>query len=46
MAGIGGHGKRVPMDCEKAGIDVDFYFKTIHPESYWFAIPQEQTQPR
>lgn len=45
VAGIGGHDKRVPMECEKAGIDVDFYFKTIHPESYWGAIREEDKRP-
>jgi len=45
IAGIGGHDRRVPMDCEKAGIDADFYFKTIHPESYWSAIPKQQRKP-
>ena len=45
VAGIGGHDKRVPMECEKAGIDCDFYFKTIHPESYWGAIDEEDKKP-
>ena len=45
IAGIGGHDKRVPVACEKAGIDVDFYFKTIHPESYWGAIREEDKRP-
>jgi hypothetical protein len=45
VAGIGGHDKRVPVACEKAGIDVDFYFKTIHPESYWGAIPEQNKRP-
>lgn len=45
FAGIGGHDKRVPLECEKAGIDCDYYFKTIHPDSYWGAIPQEQKKP-
>jgi len=45
VAGIGGHDKRVPMECEKAGIDVDFYFKTIHPDTYWGAIREEEKRP-
>ena len=45
IAGIGGHDKSVPIECEKAGIDVDFYFKTIHPESYWGAIKEEDKRP-
>jgi len=44
-AGIGGHDKRVPVECEKAGIDCDFYFKTIHPESYRGAIREEDKKP-
>ena len=42
FAGIGGHDKLVPMTCEKQGVDTDFYFKTIHPETYWSAIPKDQ----
>jgi hypothetical protein len=45
IAGIGGHDKRVPMAIEKEGLDLDFYFKTIHPESYWGAIPEEEKRP-
>jgi hypothetical protein len=45
IGGVGGHDKRVPIACEKAGIDADFYFKTIHPETYWSAIPEEQRIP-
>lgn len=45
LAGIGGHDKRVPVVCEKAGIDADYYFKTIHPESYWGALKEEEKEP-
>jgi hypothetical protein len=45
FAGIGGHDKRVPIECEKEGIDCDYYFKTIHPESYWGALPEDQKKP-
>ena len=45
LAGIGGHDKRVPIECEKAGIDCDYYFKTIHPESYWGALSEKQKKP-
>jgi hypothetical protein len=45
IAGIGGHDKRVPMECEQAGIDVDFYFKTIHPDTYWGVIEEEDKRP-
>ena len=45
IAGVGGHDKRVPVACEKAGIDVDFHFKTIHPESYWGTVREEEKMP-
>jgi len=35
LAGIGGHTVEVPMACEEAGIDVDFYMKTLHSSDYW-----------
>ena len=35
LAGIGGHSVEVPMVCEEAGIDVDFYMKTLHSSDYW-----------
>jgi hypothetical protein len=31
----------VPVACEKAGIDVDFYMKTLHSDNYWSATPKE-----
>ena len=45
LAGVGGHDVRVPMECEKSGINVDFYFKTIHPDTYWDAIPENERRP-
>lgn len=36
-AGIAGHMIEVPMACEKAGIDVDFYMKTLNAKNYWSA---------
>jgi hypothetical protein len=42
IAGVGGHSKNVPIACEKAGIDVDFYFKTIHHDNYFSATPKDQ----
>lgn len=35
LAGVGGHTVEVPMACEEAGIDVDFYMKTLHSSDYW-----------
>ena len=37
VAGIGGHKVEVPMACEKAGVDPDFYMKTLHSLTYWSA---------
>ena len=41
IAGIGGHSIEVPIAVEKAGIDVDFYMKTLHHGNYWSATPKE-----
>jgi hypothetical protein len=41
IAGIGGHSIEVPVAVEKAGIDVDFYMKTLHHGNYWSATPKE-----
>ena len=41
IAGIGGHSLEVPIAVEKAGIDGDFYMKTLHPGNYWSATPPE-----
>ena len=45
IAGVGGHDWRVVAACEKAGIDVDFYFKTIHPDNYRSVYPREDRRP-
>lgn len=42
IAGVGGHSVQVPMAVEKAGIEADFYMKTLHPGDYWSATPKEQ----
>ena len=41
IAGIGGHSIQVPIACEKAGINTDFYMKTFHHGNYWSATPKE-----
>jgi len=41
IAGIGGHSIEVPMAVEKAGINVDFYMKTLHHGNYWSATPKD-----
>ena len=42
LAGVGGHSVEVPMACEEAGIDVDFYMKTLHSHNYWSADGQPE----
>jgi len=42
IAGIGGYSVEVPIAVEKAGIDVDFYMKTLHHGDYWSATPKEK----
>jgi len=37
IAGLGGHMVEVPMASEKAGLDPDFYMKTLHSHGYWSA---------
>ncbi len=40
-AGMGGHSLEVIKACEKAKIDVDYYVKAFHPDTYWSAHPRE-----
>lgn len=40
-AGLGGHSIEVPIQCERAGLQPDFYVKTVHPDNYWSAHPRE-----
>jgi hypothetical protein len=35
IAGVAGHELRTPMMVEKAGIQADFYMKTLHSMDYW-----------
>ncbi len=42
VAGIGGHKVEVPMACEKAGVNPDFYMKTLHSLKYWSADRQPE----
>jgi hypothetical protein len=37
IGGVAGHSVEVPIACEKAGIDSDFYMKTLHNHNYWSA---------
>jgi len=45
IAGIACHSLEVPIACEKAGIPVDFYMKTLHRGDYWSATPEEKAGP-
>jgi len=42
IAGVGGHSVDVPIACEEAGLDVDFYMKTLHSHRYWSANRQPE----
>ncbi len=42
IAGIGGHKVEVPIACEKAGLQPDFYMKTLHSGNYWSAKRQPE----
>jgi len=41
LAGVGAHSIQVPIACEKAGINPDYYVKTMHHDKYWSAHPRE-----
>ena len=40
-SGIGGHCLETVKTCVKAGLNPDFWVKTIHPDNYWSATPKE-----
>ena len=42
ISGIAGHRVEVPMAIVKAGIDPDFFMKTLHSHDYWSASPKEE----
>jgi len=42
LAGVAGHTVEVPMACEKAGVNPDFYMKTLHSRNYWSANRQPE----
>ena len=45
VAGVGAHDLRVVVECEKAGLDVDFYQKTLHTHDYFTAPGTGETDP-
>ena len=46
IAGCACHSLEVPMALEKAGVDVDFYMKTLHSDDYWSATPKAERPER
>ena len=42
IAGCACHGLEVPTALEKAGVELDFYMKTLHSDNYWSATPKAQ----
>ena len=40
IAGVASHSVEVPIACEKAGIEPDFYFKTLNTANYHSATPE------
>jgi hypothetical protein len=42
IAGCACHNLEVPMALEKAGVEVDFYMKTLHSDNYWSASPKTE----
>jgi len=41
-AGVGGHALAMPRACKKAGLEPDFYVKTLHSKDYWSAQRPDQ----
>ena len=44
-AGVACHSIQTPIAVETAGIDVDFYMKTMHSANYWSRKRPEQNKP-
>ena len=42
ISGTAGHANAVPLEVTKAGIDFDFFMKTLHTHGYWSATPEEE----
>jgi hypothetical protein len=42
IAGVACHDLAVPVALEKAGVDVDFYMKTLHRDNYFSATPKQE----
>ena len=46
IAGCACHSLEVPMALEKAGVEVDFYMKTLHSDNYWSATAKTERPSR
>jgi uncharacterized membrane protein YphA (DoxX/SURF4 family) len=44
-AGLGAHSIQAMIECDKSGLEPDFYMKTIHHDNYWSAHPKENRKP-
>ena len=44
-AGLGAHSVQALMACDEAGIEPDFYVKTLHHDNYWSAHPIQNRIP-
>ncbi len=44
-AGLGAHTIQAMLACDAAGVDPDFYYKTMHHDKYWSAHPRENRKP-
>lgn len=42
IAGCACHDIKVPMALEGAGVELDFYMKTLHLDNYWSATPKDK----
>lgn len=45
ICGFAAHDLRVVVECEKHGLDLDFYMKTFNSANYWTAGPRIVTDP-
>lgn len=42
---VGAHDVHTFYSCDEAGIEVDFYFKTLHHDQYWSALSKQDRIP-
>ena len=45
LAGLGAHSVQALIACDKAGLEQDYYMKTLHHDKYWSAHPRENRVP-